>query len=168
MKPSSFSCPLSAKSTASQRKVMRVPPSCAMSSRVSTLLASRTPNPAKATAVRSSPNGFAMIQPATISANAIATIHSSRDIGPMSRRAARAAAGASGVALTTGGIQRYSIRGRSRIAASAGTDAATSHEPKPILRPACSASCTPMGLTEVAVSQSAEETARLAIPQNMR
>jgi hypothetical protein len=60
------------------------------------------------------------------------------------------------------------MRGRRRMAASAGTEAATSHEPNPIVRPACSASCTPMGLADVAVSQSAEETARLAIPQNMR
>ena len=47
-------------------------------------------------------------------------------------------------------------------------DAATNQEPKSIVSPACAAIDTPIGLTEVAVSQSAEEAARLAIPQNIR
>ena len=54
------------------------------------------------------------------------------------------------------------------MTASAGREAAMSHEPKLIFRPNCSAISTPIGFTEVAVSQRAEETARLAIPQNIR
>ena len=52
--------------------------------------------------------------------------------------------------------------------ANAGTDAANSQLPKLIFTPYCAASETPIGLAEVAVSQSAEETLRLAMPQNMR
>ena len=54
------------------------------------------------------------------------------------------------------------------MVASAGTDAASSHVPKLIFTPDCAASDTPIGLAEVAVSQRADETPRLAMPQNMR
>ena len=54
------------------------------------------------------------------------------------------------------------------MAASAGTQEARSHEPKPIRRPMCSATLAPMGFADVAVSQSADETDRLAMPENMR
>src|SRR5512134_353028 len=60
------------------------------------------------------------------------------------------------------------MRGRRRIATSVGTDEATSQEPKPMERPKVRPTSTPMGLAEVAVSQRAEETLRLAIPQNIR
>ena len=147
---------------------MSVPPSSAMSSSVSTLVARSAPRPAKATAVRSSFSAPAVTHPVTISTNATATTVSSRVSGPMDRRAARAAAGASGVARTPGGNSQYSTSGSSSTAASAGTDAARSHEPKVIFRPNCCAISTPIGFTDVAVSQSAEDTARLAMPQNMR
>ena len=54
------------------------------------------------------------------------------------------------------------------IATSDGTEEARSQLPKPILSPAFCAICTPIGLAEVAVIQSAEESARPAIEQNMR
>ena len=60
------------------------------------------------------------------------------------------------------------IAGSRRMVASAGTDAASSHVPKVIFRPDCAASDTPIGLAEVAVSHRADETLRLAMPQNMR
>ena len=86
----------------------------------------------------------------------------------MSARSRRAAAGASGVFLTPGGKSHATSRGSSAIAASAGTDAATSQLPKPIVSPDSRAICTPIGLADVAVIQSADETARLAIVQYMR
>ena len=49
-----------------------------------------------------------------------------------------------------------------------GTAEARSHLPKSISSPAFCTICTAIGLAEVAVIQSAEETARLAIAQNMR
>ena len=54
------------------------------------------------------------------------------------------------------------------LAISAGTEATSSHVPKSIFRPCSAASDTPIGLAEVAVSHSADETARLAMPQNIR
>src|SRR5262245_31218066 len=60
------------------------------------------------------------------------------------------------------------IQGRRTIAVSAGTQDATSHEPKPIVRPDARAISTPIGFADVAVSQSAEETLRLTMPQNIR
>jgi len=54
------------------------------------------------------------------------------------------------------------------MAASAGTHDASSHPPKSICTPSFSAMDAPMGFAEVAVSHSADDTARLAIPQNMR
>jgi hypothetical protein len=139
-----------------------------MSSIVSTRVARSAPNPAKAMAVRSIFSVPAVTHPATISTNATATIFSSRDSGPIERRALRAAAGASGVPRTPGGNNQYSTSGRSSTVASAGTEAAKSHEPKLIFTSKWRAISTPIGFTEVAVSQRAEETARLAMPQNMR
>ena len=118
--------------------------------------------------MRSSFSVPAVTHPVTISTNATATTFSSRLKGPIERRAARAAAGASGVPRTPGGKTQYSTKGRSSTAAIAGTDAARSQEPKLIFRPNCRAISTPIGFTDVAVSQSAEETARLAMPQNIR
>src|SRR5512135_749376 len=60
------------------------------------------------------------------------------------------------------------MRGRRRMATSVGTDAAISQEPKPMERPKVRPISNPMGLAEVAVSQRAEETLKLAMPQNMR
>ena len=108
------------------------------------------------------------IQPATISTKVTAVIHSSRDIRPMPASSLRAAAGASGVLPTRGGKSFATIRGRSPIATSEGTAEARSHFPKSISSPACWTICTAIGLAEVAVIHSAEETARPAIEQNMR
>jgi hypothetical protein len=80
----------------------------------------------------------------------------------------RAIAGALGVSATPGGKSRERIRGSRKIVTSAGTDEANSHVPKVIFTPDCAASDTPMGLAEVAVSHRADETLRLAMPQNMR
>ena len=80
----------------------------------------------------------------------------------------RAAAGASGVLPTPGGKSFATIRGRSTIATSDGTAEARNHFPKSISSPAFCTICTAIGLQEVAVIHSAEETARLAIAQNMR
>ena len=80
----------------------------------------------------------------------------------------RAAAGASGVLPTRGGKIFATIRGMSPIAINDGTDEARNHFAKSILSPAFSAICTAIGLAEVAVIQSAEETARPAIAQNIR
>ena len=95
-------------------------------------------------------------------------IHSSRDIVPMPASSLRAAAGASGVAPTRGGKSFATSSGNIPIATSAGTQEARSQDPNPISSPNFCAICTPIGLAEVAVIQRAEETARLAIAQNMR
>ncbi len=63
---------------------------------------------------------------------------------------------------------RATSQGSSKIAISAGTAATTSHLPKPMSTPNSLTIWTPSGLAEVAVIQSADETDRLAIPQNMR
>ena len=110
----------------------------------------------------------ANIQPDTISAKATAVIHSSRESGPSSASILRAATGASGVSRTRGGKSQPMTHGRARIAVSAGTEATSSHLPKPISRPNSRTTCRPIGLAEVAVIQSADETARLAMLQNMR
>ena len=168
MKPSSFNWPLRANRTASQRKVASVSPCLEMSSSVSTPATSSTPNPRNATLVPLRFSALPNTQPATITANVPAVIHSSRDIGPMRARSLRAAAGASGVAPTRGGKSFATSRGNIAIAMSDGTEEARSQLPKPISSPAFCAICAPIGLHEVAVIQRAEETARLAIPQNMR
>ncbi len=58
--------------------------------------------------------------------------------------------------------------GSRKIVVRAATDEASSHGPNPICRARCAARETPKGFAEVAVSHRAEETLRLAIPQNMR
>ena len=58
--------------------------------------------------------------------------------------------------------------GSARIAASAGTQDTSSHLPKPISSPNSLTICRPIGFADVAVIQSADETARLAMPQNIR
>ena len=121
-----------------------------------------------ATAVMLSFSALPNTQPVTITTKVTAVIHSSRDIGPMPASSLRAAAGASGVAPTPGEKIFATSRGNIPIATSVGTEEARSQLPKPISNPAFCAICTPIGLAEVAVSQRAEETARLAIAQNMR
>jgi hypothetical protein len=121
-----------------------------------------------ATAVLLSCSALPNTQPATITTNVTAVIRSSRDIAPMPARSLRAAAGASGVAPTPGEKISKTSRGNITIALSVGTEEARSQLPKPISSPAFCAIWTPIGLQEVAVSQRAEETARLAIAQNMR
>ncbi len=58
--------------------------------------------------------------------------------------------------------------GNMAIATSVGTEEAHSQLPNPISSPAFCTICTLIGLHDVAVIQRAEETARLAIAQNMR
>src|SRR5262249_40562622 len=106
--------------------------------------------------------------PVTMTAKVTATIHSSRESDPMLCSSLRAMAGASGVSVTPGGNSRERTKGSIRMVASAGTEAASSQLPKLIFSPDCAASDTPMGLAEVAVSHRADETLRLAMPQNMR
>src|SRR5512133_412463 len=113
-------------------------------------------------------NLSANIQPATISTKATAVIHSSRDNGPNSASALRAAAGASGVEPTPGGKSRAMSQGNKTIHTSVGTDDAMIHLPKPTFTPYSRATCIAIGLAEVAVIQSAEDTARLAMAQNIR
>ena len=86
----------------------------------------------------------------------------------MAASAARAARGASGVAVTSGRIIVNSSQGSNAIATSVGTDAATSHEPKPISRPWPRAISAPSGLAAIAVNHSADDTVRLAMPENIR
>ena len=63
---------------------------------------------------------------------------------------------------------RATTHGNSRIAVSAGTEAAISHLPKLMSNPNSCATWMPIGLADVAVIQRADDTARLAIPQNIR
>jgi hypothetical protein len=51
---------------------------------------------------------------------------------------------------------------------SVGTEAAMSHEPKLIWSPHVCAISAPSGLPAIAVSQSADDSVRLVIPENMR
>ena len=76
MKPSALSWPLRVKSTANQMKVASTSPSFAMSPRVKTPVASRTPRPRNATAVESSPSVAAAPQSATMPRKVAATIFS--------------------------------------------------------------------------------------------
>ena len=115
-----------------------------------------------------SPSLSAKIQPDTISVNATAVIRSSRESGPSVASALRAATGASGVSPTVGGNSRAINQGKARMAVSAGTQEATNHFPKPIWIPYCRATCIPIGFAEVAVIHRADDTARLAIVQNIR
>ena len=95
-------------------------------------------------------------------------IRSSRDSGPKVASALRAATGASGVLPTPGGKSRATTSGSSRIAVSAGTEAATQPLAEADLEPESCATWMPIGLADVAVIHSADETARLAIAQNIR
>ena len=54
------------------------------------------------------------------------------------------------------------------MAVSVGTDEATSHEPNPIVRPWPPAISAPRGFAAMAVNHRAEESVRLAMPENMR
>src|SRR5262245_33806646 len=54
------------------------------------------------------------------------------------------------------------------MAQTVGTDAASSHRPKPISTPAARAISVPSGLAAIAVSHSADDTLRLAMPEYMR
>ena len=105
--------------------------------------------------------------PVTMTAKFTATIHSSRVSRPMLLSSLRAIAGASGVSVTPGGNSR-NYHWQQKNGCQRRTDAASNHLPKEIFTPDCAASDTPMGLAEVAVSHRADETLRLAMPQNMR
>jgi hypothetical protein len=92
-----------------------------------------------ATAVRFSLKTPAKIHAPTMSAKVTAVTHSSRDSGPISRRAWRAAAGASGVSVTPGGNTQKIRRGsRAITVTSAGTEATNSHVPKSTFNPCSS------------------------------
>ena len=67
--------------------------------------------------------------------------------------------------VTSGDMSLYSSSGSRSIATSVGTDDASSHEPKPISTPNGLAISAPSGLAAMAVSHSADETLRLAIPE---
>ncbi|NTV86733.1 MAG: hypothetical protein HGA21_08330 [Burkholderiaceae bacterium] len=103
-----------------------------------------------------------------MTAKVTAVTHSSRDMGPISRSCWRAASGAPGVSVTPGGNTQKISRGSTAMTASAGTEATSSHLPKSTFSPCSAASETPIGFADVAVSHSAEEMARLAMPQNIR
>lgn len=168
MKPISLSWPLKANKTASHRKVASVSPSADMSETVRTFVMSRRPKPKKATLVTLRCRASAKTQLSTMNAKAPEVIHSSRVSGPSVPSSLRAATGASGVAPTPGGNMLAITRGSNKIAIRAGTDDIISHLPNPISTPNCCATWMPMGLADVAVIQRADETARLAIPQNIR
>ena len=168
MKPSSLSWLLSVNSTANQMNVASTSPSCRMSSSVSTPDARRPPRPRNATAVESSPSVAADAQSETMPANATITTFSSRVSGPSAASARRAAAGASGVDVSSGAMIRYSTSGISTMPASVGTDAASSQDPNPISTPKPFAISAPIGLAAIAVSHSAEERLRLTMPENIR
>ena len=100
--------------------------------------------------------------------NVIATIHSSRDSGPRAASARLAAAGASGVDVTSGDMRRCSTHGNTSMAVSVGIDDATSHDPNVISTPALRAISAPSGFATIAVNHNAEDTLRLTMPENMR
>ena len=74
----------------------------------------------------------------------------------------------SGVAVRSGAISQWSSGGISAIASSVGSDDATSQLPNPISTPKVRAISAPSGLAAIAVSQSADERLRLAMPENIR
>ena len=86
----------------------------------------------------------------------------------MASSAARAAAAPRAWPMTSGRISLKSSQGSNAIATSVGTDEATSHEPKPISRPWPRAISAPSGLAAIAVNHSADDTVRLAMPENIR
>ena len=104
----------------------------------------------------------------TIPANVAATIFSCGRSGPSSASARRAARGASGVAVTSGLMTLYRTSGSRAIAARVGMEDATNQEPNPISRPWARAISAPRGFAAMAVNHRADETVRLAMPENMR
>ena len=88
--------------------------------------------------------------------------------GPSAASARFAAAGASGVFVTSGDMIRCRIHGISAIAASVGTDDATSQDPKFIVTPKLRAISAPSGLAAMAVNHNADDRLRLAMPENIR
>jgi hypothetical protein len=96
------------------------------------------------------------------------TIFSLRLSGPSADNARRAAAGASGVALTSGAINQRSSGGISAIPTSVGADAASHHEANPMSTPKVLAISTPSGLATIAVNQSADDRLRLTMPEYIR
>src|SRR6185503_15462339 len=58
--------------------------------------------------------------------------------------------------------------GNTTMHVSVGTEAAISHDPKPMLMPYSLAIAAPSGLPAIAVSQSADERDRLTMPLNIR
>ena len=138
MKPSSFSWLLSVKSTANQMKVASTSPSLAMSSSVRTPVASRT---RRGRGTRRPSNRA----PASTADAQSATMPSERrehDLfldalsGPSAASARRAAAGASGVAVTSGRNQPVEQQRQQRPCPRASArEAASSHEPNPISTP---------------------------------
>ena len=168
MNPSSFSSVLNANSSANQTNVASTSPSFAISPGVRTPVIRNTASPTRATAVASKAKTAADAHSATMVRKVTATIHSCRLNGPSAFSAARAALGASGVARTSGAMMRKSTIGSSTIAVNVGTEAATNHLPKPISRPYLRAISHPSGFAAIAVSHSAEDRLRLAIPENIR
>jgi hypothetical protein len=88
-------------------------------------------------------------------------------MGPSAFSVALAATGASGVAVTSGAINRKSSSGKSTIAVSVGSEDASSHDPNPISTPSGRAISAPSGLAAIAVSHSADDSVRLAMPENI-
>src|SRR6185503_13341902 len=60
------------------------------------------------------------------------------------------------------------MNGRTTMQTMVGTEAAISHDPKPISTPDSLAIAAPSGLPAIAVSQSADDSVRLTIPENIR
>ena len=115
-----------------------------------------------------SPSLSAKIQPDTISANAAAgDSFVARQRSQCCKRFTRGL-GASGVSSTPGGNNRAINQGKQRSAVKAGTAEAINHFPKPIGCHTAAPACSPMGLAEVAVIHRADDTARLAMAQNIR
>src|SRR6185436_19490492 len=88
--------------------------------------------------------------------------------GPSAASACLAAAGASGVDVTSGFMMRSSSHGSSTMAVSVGTDDAMNHETKLISSQALRASSAPSGLAAIAVNHSADDRLRLTMPENIR
>ena len=146
-----------------------VSPCVAMSSSVSTFVISSTPSPAKAMLVTLSFSVSAKIQPDTISTNATAVILSSRVSGPIAASAVARGGRRVGRRAHAGREELRDDQRQQRGSPSAPAPRpSTSHLPKPISSPNSRAIWTPIGLADVAVIHSADETARLAMPQNIR
>ena len=168
MKPSLFSWLLNVNSDANQMNVASTSPCPAMSLGVSTLVASMIPSPRNATAVGSTCRVLASPHSTTMPRKVIPTTFWSRVRGPSSASVLRASAGAFGMAVTSGLMILYKRNGTRTIARSVGTTDATSHEPKPMFTPLFLAISAPSGLPAIAVSHSAEDSVRLAMPENIR